>query len=256
VNWSELNRRLDERLEPEDAMLVAKRFGLDLDQFPAKPTLREMVQAGDMSLGDVARILDPNSELDQEPQIVYEDLEVYPAEYLKAEERLDRELSERGRIVPITREPTVYAAQKPEVVDEFDRPITEDGGVTAEESDWLMLKFGLAERPVVGTALGQIVEDNELDPDIVANSLELMAANSPAPPQDPPRERRLVDLDNPADVKAVYNSVRNEFIWRQLKVIAISTGVVLVLAFIISAANSCQGPSNTLPTQFPTEAPR
>lgn len=167
MNWAELNRRLDELLEPEDAVLIIKRFGLDSTKLPETPTLRELVEAGNLSLGEVARILDP--------QPVYEPGdEGYPPEYLEAERRLDHELESMGRIVDISSEPTFYFTKTPEVVDEFGRPDQADPGVTEAEARWLAEQFNLSAPPPPGTALTEVVEKHNLDPQAVSDSLAAM----------------------------------------------------------------------------------
>lgn len=199
MNWSELNRKLDERLAPEDALLLVQEFNLDPDKFSAMPTLREIVQAGDLSLGDVARIL-----------------------------HVEENVVEPDPVIPIT----VFS-------NELTREEVIDGGVTNQEAEWLTKKFGLADKPPAGTPIGQIVEDYELDPDIVANSLtQLNGAETQGVQKKRLRrkQRRLVDLDNPSDVSRVYDEMIFEKWRRSLPFIV----VFIILMPIIYIAIDCQ----------------
>ncbi len=195
MNWSELNRKLDERLAPEDALLLVQEFNLDPDKFSAMPTLREIVQAGDLSLGDVARIL-----------------------------HVEEDISKPEPELPIT----VFS-------NELTREEVIDGGVTDQEAEWLTRKFGLADTPPAGTPIGQIVDDYELDPDIVAKSLTQLNGAETQGVQEK-KQSPLVDLDNPKNVSRVYDEMLLERWRRSLPFIV----VAIFLTPVIFLALDCQ----------------
>jgi hypothetical protein len=235
MSRSDLSQRLDEPLEPEDALAIARQFDLKLSQFSATPTLREMIKAGDLTLEDVAQLLEPEN-----------NDEDFPPEFLAAEKQVDRDVEENRKVYLFANRGTRFNPKTPLVVDRYGRPeLTRDrldNGVTEAESEWLATKFGLGYFPKVGTKLWEIVEESELDPDEVAHSLAVREGKPVKPFVKQPRRgrrQRLVDLNNPDDVKAVYEAVQDEERWRNTSGTLILLGIGFVILIIASAANSC-----------------
>lgn len=219
VNWAELNRRLDEPLDLADALFLVEKLGLEPTRFPANPSLRSVVEAANLPLGSVARLLESNwretfPELGQSPEAAPPDSQtIWAAEAM----------GEAWEEMPVREEVALPSVQE-----------QVDDGLSKDQAEWLAKKFGLASTPHEGASLESVAKKNELDPDIMRNSLSMIRGGT-RPQTRRKAKGRLVDLENPKDVSAVYEAVRDEYIWRSIKIALISIVILAIAAIIYSA---------------------
>jgi len=219
VNWAELNRRLDEPLELSDALLLVEKLGLEPSLFPANPSLRSVVEAANLPLGSVARLMESNwretfPELGQNTEAAPPDSQtVWDAEAM----------GEAWEEMPVREE-----IASPSVQEQV------DDGLIKDQAAWLATKFGLASTPHEGASVESVARANDLDPEILRDSLSLLSGNTHRRARRKAKGR-LVDLDNPKDVSAIYEAVRDEYIWRSIKVALIFIVILAIAAIIYSA---------------------